>query len=272
MATFSAPSAPFAALAKQVDAALGADRCHGTDSKGGFYASTTALWHARAAGWYTDAKAYWDAPENCDTTVDGMLGGFANVSDADVLESAAFLTAAAAAAGGAPHGRLLAADCGGGIGRVAKHLLLPRYDSVEIVEQSGRLLAAAPAYVGEAARLRCTCLGMQDWSPAAASYDLIWIQWVVGHLNDLDLVAFLHRCRAALRPGGLVCIKDNAYANFDDAADTSAFCVDMDDSSVTRTNRHLLAVLTAAGMEVVLDGPQVDWSKEMYPVHMWALR
>lgn len=39
------------------------------------------------------------------------------------------------------------ADCGAGIGRVAKNLLLPRCQYVDLVEQSPRLLAAAPAYL-----------------------------------------------------------------------------------------------------------------------------
>lgn len=39
------------------------------------------------------------------------------------------------------------ADCGAGIGRVAKNLLLPRCGVVDLVEQSPRLLNAAPAYL-----------------------------------------------------------------------------------------------------------------------------
>jgi hypothetical protein len=39
------------------------------------------------------------------------------------------------------------ADCGAGIGRVTKNLLLPRCRVVDLVEQSPRLLAAAPAYL-----------------------------------------------------------------------------------------------------------------------------
>lgn len=53
-------------------------------------------------------------------------------------------------------------DCGAGIGRVTKHLLLERFDSVDIVEQSPRLLRAAPKYVGrERDRTTCVCVGLQ---------------------------------------------------------------------------------------------------------------
>lgn len=43
-----------------------------------------------------------------------------------------------------------AADCGAGIGRVSKHFLLKKYSHVDLVEQSPRLLQAAPEYIGKA--------------------------------------------------------------------------------------------------------------------------
>ena len=39
------------------------------------------------------------------------------------------------------------ADCGAGIGRVTRHLLLPRSVHVDLIEQSPRLLNAAPQYI-----------------------------------------------------------------------------------------------------------------------------
>jgi len=59
-------------------------------------------------------------------------------------------------------------DCGAGIGRVSKLLLLPFFESVDLLEQSPRLLAAAPQYIGEdAKRARFFPLGMQV-SPSIA--------------------------------------------------------------------------------------------------------
>lgn len=55
------------------------------------------------------------------------------------------LAAAEASGGNALIGR--AADCGAGIGRVAKHVLLHRCAHVDLVEQSPRLLNAAPEYL-----------------------------------------------------------------------------------------------------------------------------
>ena len=32
-------------------------------------------------------------------------------------------------------------------------------------------------------------------------YDCVWIQWVIGHLTDEDLVNFLKKCKVNLNPG-----------------------------------------------------------------------
>jgi protein N-terminal methyltransferase len=55
------------------------------------------------------------------------------------------------------------ADCGAGIGRVTRDVLLPAFDHVDLLEQSPRLIAAAPEYIGEEGSKRVTflCQGMQ---------------------------------------------------------------------------------------------------------------
>ena len=37
--------------------------------------------------------------------------------------------------------------------------------------------------------------GLQKFKPEEHVYDIIWIQWVIGHLTDEDLIAFLKRCQ-----------------------------------------------------------------------------
>jgi protein N-terminal methyltransferase len=54
----------------------------------------------------------------------------------------------------------------------------------------------------------------------------IVLQWVIGHLTDEDFVAFLNRCTRALRPGGLIVVKENISRK--------GFVFDTEDSSVTR--------------------------------------
>jgi spermidine synthase len=36
---------------------------------------------------------------------------------------------------------------------------------------------------------------------------VIWIQWVLGHLHDHDVIRFYQRCAKGLRPGGVIILK-----------------------------------------------------------------
>jgi protein N-terminal methyltransferase len=51
--------------------------------------------------------------------------------------------------------------------------------------------------------------GLQDFTPAAGAYDVIWMQWVLGHLPDNDLVDLWVRCKSGLKPGGFLVVKEN---------------------------------------------------------------
>jgi protein N-terminal methyltransferase len=41
-------------------------------------------------------------------------------------------------------------------------------------------------------------VGLQDFVPEEGKYDLIWCQWVLGHLTDEDFVSFFQRCKKVL--------------------------------------------------------------------------
>lgn len=71
-------------------------------------------------------------------------------------------------------------------------------------------------------------VGLQDWQPTEdVRYDLIWVQWCVGHLTDIQLVEFLGRCQEVLNPDGIIFLKENqSTKGYDD--------FDEEDSSVTR--------------------------------------
>ena len=45
---------------------------------------------------------------------------------------------------------------------------------------------------------------MQGWQPEAGRYDVIWIQWAIGHLTDEDFVRFFADCEKGLKPDGIV--------------------------------------------------------------------
>lgn len=54
-------------------------------------------------------------------------------------------------------------------------------------------------------------MGLQELESTCASYDLIWMQWVVVHTKDLDLVHYPKRCEKALTPNGFTVIHENLF-------------------------------------------------------------
>jgi len=225
--------------------------------------------------WYKTGYDYWENESNCPATVDGVLGGFAQISKRDLDGSANFvrylkstirpeLKLTVDENDGSP---TRACECGAGIGRVSKGLILPLgLSQCDLVEPSPRLIASAPDYLGDKFSSKCRyfCTGLQDFQPKEQYYDIIWIQWVIGYLTDGDLVEFLKRCAVALRKGGVVVIKDNT-------CEQEAFIVDRDDASSTRSFPYILAIAELAGLRVVYQRFQEDFPSSIFPVPIIAL-
>ena len=106
----------------------------------------------------------------------------------------------------------------------------------------------------------------QDFAPEPNTYDLIWIQWVIGHLHDLDCIRFFRRCAAGLTPRGLIVLKDNVLLQSE-----PTFLWDLADSSVARQRKYLKLLLSLAGLQVVLEMQQTNFPEELFPVMMWAI-
>lgn len=180
-----------------------------------------------------DAKRYWEAISADD---DGMLGGFAFVSRADLRGSRTFL--AKLGIGSKPGLRRVARalEGGAGIGRITEGMLLDIADEVDVIEPVAKF---TEALAGKPGVRRIFNVGLEGWSPDADStdgglgaglpvYGLVWTQWCTGYLNDDQFVEYLRRCRTVLEPGtGVVVIKENLTNTGIDDFDTQ-------DSSVTR--------------------------------------
>lgn len=76
----------------------------------------------------------------------------------------------------------VALDCGAGIGRITKRLLLPLFRTVDLVDVTQEFLDKAKTYLGEEGKKvdNYFCCGLQDFNPQPSRYDVIWIQWVIG--------------------------------------------------------------------------------------------
>lgn len=157
-------------------------------------------------------------------------------------------------------------DCGAGIGRVTKNLLLPLFKTVHLVEQNASLLSNSITYLSlETNRTEHINLGIQDYTPKDYLFDLIWIQWVIGYLNDEALISFLKRCGKGINKNGYIGIKDNCLRGEGEA-------FDKEDSSVTRSIPKVEALIKASGMEIVKSELQKGFPLHIYPVMMYLIR
>ncbi|XP_040819002.1 N-terminal Xaa-Pro-Lys N-methyltransferase 1 isoform X2 [Ochotona princeps] len=135
-----------------------------------------------------------------------------------------------------------------------------------MVDVTEDFLAKAKTYLGEEGRRvrNYFCCGLQDFSPEPGSYDVIWIQWVIGHLTDQHLAEFLQRCQRGLRPNGIIVIKDNMAQE--------GVVLDDVDSSVCRDLDVVRGVIRSAGLSLLAEERQENLPDEIYHVYSFALR
>lgn len=214
---------------------------------------------------YTDAKEYWS---NIPATLDGMLGGFGYISSLDLNFSERYLRDILKSSQ-APQ-KLRALDCGAGIGRISKNLLMKHFETVDLVEQDTKF--------SEQAKVNCTGseesakrlgtifnIGLQKFTPEPKSYDLIWSQWVLGHLTDEDLLQFFQRIKLGLKENGVFVIKENTTKN-------GTIEKDEDDSSITRPLKDYETILRNAGFKVSQIVRQTNLPQGLFPVYLMTCR
>ncbi|CAI9094629.1 OLC1v1030397C3 [Oldenlandia corymbosa var. corymbosa] len=194
----------------------------GLDSDGREFNNSDEMWReqvgdqSKKTEWYTKGVSYWQGVE---ATVDGVLGGYGHVNDADIRGSEAFLNTLLSERfpETSMSRHLVALDCGSGIGRVTKNLLIRYFNEVDLQEPVSHFLEAArenlaPENVTVSDSHKAVnffCLPLQDFTPDVQRYDCIWIQWCIGHLSDEDLVSFFKRAKAGLKPNGFFVLKEN---------------------------------------------------------------
>lgn len=256
--------------------------CSGKTTDGDKYDTVADMWqHELAADdvsdwsaqtWYTKSEAYWATQK---ASVEGMLGGLDALHPRDVAASQRFFRSIP---NPPPRRRVL--DVGAGIGRVSKYLLLPMFDTVDMLEQSLSYAQKSIAYLSDVTSgsvgRRIIC-GMQEFRANGVTgrdgvvsgslnhvYDVVWIQWTIIYLFDDDFIAFLRECVKTLTNNGLIVIKDNVVR--------SGFIVDKNDSSIMRSDRYMRHLFHLAGVQVIKHARQLDFPKGIHPVRMYALR
>lgn len=245
---------------------------------------------------------YWTSVS---PNVNGMLGGFPQISRIDLRGSANFLSKVR---------RLLRSDnpdnddnhdvskplkrgvdCGAGIGRVTNGFLsnvCEVVDAVEPVEKFAAKLRESQGSAEEEGKKKgklghLYVVGLENWVPwsddhaegadtsvgsedeEGRAYDIIWNQWCLGHLTDRQLVDYLRRCKRFLSSNGFIVIKENVST---DSGGQDIY--DEVDSSVTRTDAKIRSLIKDAGLNLIKSEEQLGFPKSLglFPVRFYALR
>ncbi|KAM4721498.1 N-terminal Xaa-Pro-Lys N-methyltransferase 2 [Rhinophrynus dorsalis] len=210
--------------------------------------------YARAKQFYKDVPA----------TEEGMMGDFLELSDTDIESSREFLRKFVGGPGKASTD--FALDCGSGIGRVSKHVLLPVFSNIELVDMMDPFLEEAQNYLEEEGDRVETlyCYNLQDFVPAIRKYDVIWMQWVSGYLTDRDFLEFLIRCKNGLKDNGVIILKDNVARQ--------GCILDPTDSSVIRDIHIVRNIIEKSGMTILAEERQPGFPELCIPIWMIAMQ
>lgn len=217
-----------------------------------------------------NGRRYWNSVESDEN---GMLGGipsvagFSRISPIDLQGSRNFL--AKLGIGNKDGLRTVgnALEGGAGVGRITEGLLVTLTDQVDVIEPVAKFTAALNGKRGVRKILN---IGLEEWQPAEGDrYDLVWIQWCIGHLTDDQLVRFLERCKSVLTDGGVIVLKENMSTIGMDVFDDQ-------DSSVTRQDETFRCLFKRAGLNLVKTELQKGFPKtsemQLLPVRMYALK
>ena len=216
---------------------------------------------------FVDAIEYWNS---ISPTVNGMLGGYPQISRIDLRGSANFMAKLRRQHGTVPKYKILArgVDCGAGIGRVTTGFLSKVCEVVDIVEPIQKFAEeVTKAEMAGSGKIGKTYVkGLEDWEPDG-QYDLIWNQWCLGHLTDEQLVAYLERCKKAIVKEGWIIVKENMSTD-----QNGVDMFDEVDRTMTRTDGKFRKLFEEAGLRIVKSELQTGFPKGLLPVRFYALQ
>jgi protein N-terminal methyltransferase len=162
------------------------------------------------------------------------------------------------------------ADCGGGIGRVAFQVLSHFFDKIDIIDPIPHFLIKARELIEKDLPIEIYQSGLEEWTPTVP-YGAFYIQWTLCHLTDVDLVAFLRRCRETCMPDSLFLIKENVAGLVLDS-DRSEYEFYPEKSSICRTFDHWCGLFRDAGLLLEEYRVQPNWPKDFLMVVLFILK
>ncbi|KAG5040639.1 hypothetical protein JHK85_013115 [Glycine max] len=268
----------------------------GLDSDGREFNTAEDMWREQAGDpskktqWYRDGVSYW---EGVKANMDGVLGGFANVNEPDISCSEDFLNILLSErfppAADARRQPLVALDCGSGIGRVTKNLLIRYFNEVDLLEPVSHFLETARETLASGCQTNSDmhkavnfyCVPLQPYyngvhmqpgaiKPPALSNPSLDNRTPspansvsASHLTDEDFVSFFKSAKVGLKAGGFFVLKENIAR--------SGFVLDNEDRSVTRSDLYFKELFSRCGLHVYKSKDQKGFPEELFAVKMYAL-
>ena len=152
-----------------------------------------------------------------------------------------------------------AIDLGAGAGRITKLILLKRYSHVRLIEGDEGWSKRSRAYLGRKRASQCrfvhqrlddlTDQDVRNWGPEPA--DLMWVQWTLQYLIDVDVVDCLRIISGGLREGsGILIVKENRPLARDDRFQMDTPGGENERYDITRTDEHHRLLFQRAGLTV----------------------
>lgn len=140
------------------------------------------------------------------------------------------------------------------------------FKTVDLIEQDAKFCAKARETLEGSGHLgQIFNMGLQDFSDNTMKYDLVWCQWVLGHLTDEDLKKFFKKLIGVLSKNGIIVIKENFTKDNQTIADET-------DSSVTRPLSHFKKLVKETDLKIIKEARQTNFPKSLFPVYMIAMR
>lgn len=220
---------------------------------------STPEWYSSCSLWYSSLV---------EPTIDGMLGGLSYVHK-DEVEWSRLRLKQLASEEIIRTGSCL--DCGGGIGRVSHYVLKPVFQHVDMVEGCELFVQTSTTnFAKNSIRVRYN-VELQNIDELhrqinGIRYDVVFLQWVIGHLTDRDTVRFLRFARDNLLvpSTGRIIMKENCVIN-------KGFFLDKEDINLIRSLDMIKELCFQAGLATITIDEQPTWPANLYPIRFFVL-
>lgn len=232
----------------------------GIDDQGKFYDSLAELHSIQEEckeQWYNANSLWWESGYGGSTDDEAMIGD--TDGETDGLDGLTFLDRVISIAPKFKLNNCL--DCGAGVGRITKHVLLKRFKHVTLLEANLHWSVRSRAYLGRKRANQCTFINdkLENLSNIlpVKSVDLIWFQWCLQYVTDIDAIAILTAAGKGLTSTGLIILKENKpTVGTTGSSRLDRFQMDTPSGTdgrfdITRPAKHHRFLFQKAGLQVV---------------------